>query len=840
MALFGRKKVLERVMARDWHGEEELDALLTELRQSRLSAANAIPLLSHGEPTVRQLGVELFVDKPTRGDVRSLVMHLADKRSHVRAYGARVLGRVPAQTVSEGIDGLLGHKSVAVRRLAWDVALSLAGPVGLSYVRRALREAPASVRIVAVQRLGQRHEPKEVLDVLLEAARDPDPQVADAALEQLVRIEEPRVVELMIDRFSRGNAASRARATSYLQAVAQKRPDEMRRRMLRLLGEGEDVTRRLAVEILLSTGDSKDVLLEILGFSGELVGWLRTRILETLQTFGDTILEPALELLQHPDDGIQTQSLVLAERFDDPRIVPPVCRLLHERDWWLRIGACDTLGRLKDRRAVPHLVEALGDEESRWAAIDALAEIGAPESIESLSQLLDDERTEVRLEVIRALGRFTDERGLQLLQRARKQDRAAAVRTQAGELMRALAARLKVDVALSDADEMALSSMELELPVDRLLARTRELGASDLHLTVDEPPMVRIHGKLERLEGYRPLTASDTGKTIVSSLSERHRKLLKRAGEVDFCYYVPEVGRYRGNAYIQRRGVCASYRVIPNTPPTFADLRLPGHLTELLDYHQGIIVVSGPASCGKSTTLSAIINLINEGKPAHVITLEDPVEFVHPIKSALINQREVGTHTEGFGTALRAALREDPDVVMVGEMRDAETIRMALMAAETGHLVIATLHTTNAVQTVDRLVQAFPPEEQPQIRMTLSETLKYVVCQALLPRKDGKGRVAMFEVLKNTFSVATLIRDDKTYQLPNLMRLGLRVGMRTRDGSLMDLVEAGLITPELAWARADSPAEFEGLCDPEFIAETRTAFVAEEEEGDQPEMEIEV
>ena len=839
MALFGRKKIIERVVAGDWRDTEERDALLKELRGSGVTSAHAIQLLSHKDSTVRQVGVDLFAQQPTAADVRTLLMHLADQRPHVRAFGARVLGRVPAEAVSEGLDELLGHKSIAARRLAWDVALSLSGPLGVKYVQRSLHDAPASIRIVAVQRLCQRHEPKEVLEILLTAARDTDPQVADTALEQLVKVHEPRVVELMIDRFAHGNASSRSRASTYLAAVAQQQPDEMRRRMRRLLGEGEDATRRLAVEILLGTGGRQEVLLDILEFSGELVGWLRTRILETLQTFGDEILEPALELLQHPDDSIQTQALVLAERFDDPRVVLPVCELLKERDWWLRTAAADTLGRIKDPRAVPHLVRALGDPENRWAAIDALAEIGGPESIQPLAKLLTDDRTEVRLEVVRALGRLADERGLELLQKVRTADPASAVRMQAGEAMRAMATRLQIEVALSDLDEVALSSSELERPVDRLLARTRELGASDLHLTVDEPPMVRIHGKLQRLDGYSPLAAGETGKTIVSSLSERHRKVLKRAGEVDFCLYVPEVGRYRGNAYIQRRGVCASFRVIPNTPPTFADLRLPGHLTELLDYHQGIIVVSGPASCGKSTTLAAIINLINEEKPDHVITLEDPVEFVHPIKSALINQREIGSHTEGFGTALRAALREDPDVIMVGEMRDTETIRMALMAAETGHLVIATLHTTNAVQTVDRLIQAFPPEEQPQVRMTLSETLKYVVCQALLPRADGEGRVAMFEVLKNTFSVASLIRDDKTYQLPNLMRLGYRVGMRTRDGSLMDLVEAGLITPELAWARADSPAEFEGRCDPEFIAETRSMAGAEEDGEETPDLEIE-
>ena len=483
------------------------------------------------------------------------------------------------------------------------------------------------------------------------------------------------------------------------------------------------------------------------------------------------------------------------------------------------------------------LVKALDDEESRWAAIDALAEIGAQESILPLTKLLSDPRTEVRLEVVRALGRFGDERGLELLKRVRKLDVSSAVRTQAGEVMRTMAIRLRTEVEIPDED-LTLSSLNLERPLDRLLARCRELGASDLHMSVGEPPMVRRHGQLSRLEGYKELGPNDTGKALLGILSQRHKGMLKKAGEVDFCHYVPEVGRYRGNAYVQRRGICASFRVIPNTPPTFSDLRLPGHLTELLDYHQGIIVVSGPASCGKSTTLAAIVNLINDGKPVHVITLEDPVEFVHPIKSALINQREVGSHTTSFSKALRAALREDPDVIMVGEMRDVETIRMALMAAETGHVVIATLHTTNAVQTVDRLIKAFPPEEQAQVRMTLSETLKYVVCQALLPRKDGEGRVAMFEVLKNTFSVASLIRDNKTYQIRNLMSLGQRVGMRTRDGALADLVEQGLITPELAWSRSDSPAEFEGLCDPEFIEEAQSVLGVDESTGENLVLEV--
>ena len=239
--------------------------------------------------------------------------------------------------------------------------------------------------------------------------------------------------------------------------------------------------------------------------------------------------------------------------------------------------------------------------------------------------------------------------------------------------------------------------------------------------------------------------------------------------------------------------MCAAFRVIPNVPPTFGELRIPPQLAELLDYHQGMILVAGPAGSGKSTTLAAIVNLINETKADHVITLEDPIEFTHPVKTALVNQREVGRHTASFARALRAALREDPDVIVVGEMRDTETMRLALTAAETGHLVIATLNTTGAVASVERIVKAFPPDEQPQVRIALSESLKFVLSQQLLPRKDGKGRVAAFEVMKGTLSVGNLIRDNKSFQIGSMMQIGRTVGMQTRDMAVSDLVEAGLV-----------------------------------------------
>ena len=338
-------------------------------------------------------------------------------------------------------------------------------------------------------------------------------------------------------------------------------------------------------------------------------------------------------------------------------------------------------------------------------------------------------------------------------------------------------------------------------PLDRLLVAARERGASDVHVTVDEPPLLRVGGVLERVEGHAPLSAAQVRAAIESLLDTSRAARLRKAGQIDFCHEIPGVGRYRANAYVQSRGLCAAFRVIPAQPPTFSELGLPSQLRRIVEHHQGLVVVSGPASSGKSTTLSALVHQLNETRPCHVVTVEDPIEFVHPERAALVHQREVGAHTRSFATALRSALREDPDVVVVGEMRDVETMRMALSAAETGHLVLATMHTTSAPAVIERLVKAFPPEERAQVRMSLSESLQWVVSQCLVPATRG-GRVAAFEILRGTGSVRALVRDGKTTQLASMMQIGARFGMQTRDQALEQLVRMGLVRSETATARS--------------------------------------
>lgn len=818
MALFrSRRSLVERLAQSDWKTEKERDLLIEAARKVKLKAGEIIGFFWHPDTRIRQLGVEIFQDSADTSDLRKLLSAASSRPSHVRGFVHRCIGQMPASRIEPVLTELVNDENTSRQREGWAIALATTGSTRLTWLQRAAAQAPQAIRLKALGELVQQGQLKN-LSPLLAAARVDDLQIATFALNVLESVDTPEVAALMIDRFAHGAGPVRERAALWLRSAARKRPADLRPRLLELLGEGEDSTRRLCVEVLLETGDAAEILLLILDYAKDLVGWLRTRILDTLQTFGDDVLRPAVQLLHHEDDAIRTNALVLAERFDDPRLVGPVCRLLRDDDWWLRITACDTLARLGDERAVPYLVKALEDEDTRWAAIDAMGRIAAPAAIRPLTGLLRDKREEVRLEVVAALGQFDDKRLVPLLVQVREKDPSSQVRTRAGEVARDLSARLELSIDEPEHESVIVGLDSLKRPLDKLLASARQQGASDLHVTVGEPPLVRKNGVLTRLEDWPAFNAQQCEETLFGVLSPRQARIARDNGELDYCYAIPEVGRYRSNLFLQRKGWCAAFRTIPNTPPTLVDLRIPPRLTELLDYHQGIIVVSGPAGSGKSTTLAALINLINESKPTHIITLEDPIEFVHPIKVSLVTQREVGTHTDSFSRALRGALREDPDVIMVGEMRDTETIRMSLEAAETGHLVIATMHTTSAIQTVERLVKAFPPDEQPQVRMSISEALKFVVSQSLVPRADGTGRVAAFEVLKGTLSVSNLIRDNKTYQIPSQMQIGRRVGMQTKDMALMDLVENHLVTAEEAWLRAEQPAAFEPLCSPSFVA----------------------
>ena len=334
------------------------------------------------------------------------------------------------------------------------------------------------------------------------------------------------------------------------------------------------------------------------------------------------------------------------------------------------------------------------------------------------------------------------------------------------------------------------------LSISNLLKFATQLKASDLHLSAGEPPIMRVHGDLHRLDSP-PLTPDQAHQLIFDVMTDAQRRVFQEKLEVDFAFALDETTRFRINAFVQARGEGAVFRSIPSRIPAFDELGLPPVLRTFCQHDRGLVLVTGPTGSGKSTTLAAMIDHINDTIGGHILTLEDPIEFVHKSKKALINQREVGTQTHSFDAALRSALREDPDVILVGELRDLETISLALTAAETGHLVFATVHTASAPKTVERLIDVFPAVQQGQVRTMLSESLVGVITQTLLPKISG-GRAAALEILVATPAVRNLIREGKTHQIPSAMQVGGKVGMQTQEAALTDLVARGVITIESA------------------------------------------
>lgn len=334
-----------------------------------------------------------------------------------------------------------------------------------------------------------------------------------------------------------------------------------------------------------------------------------------------------------------------------------------------------------------------------------------------------------------------------------------------------------------------------------LLDLAIEKGASDVHITVGMPPIFRINGDLQPI-GEASLMPEDTKKIVFEVLEEKMIRVLKENGEIDISFSSPGLGRYRVNAFKQRGSYGMVLRIIPLTIPSMEDLMLPASVRDLSSLRRGLVLVTGPTGSGKSTTLASLIDKINSERNCHILTLEDPIEYLHKHNKAIVNQREIGNDSKSFTTALRSSLRQDPDVILVGEMRDLETISIALTAAETGHLVLSTLHTSGAAKTIDRIIDVFPPHQQQQVRVQVSSVLQSVISQQLLLKKGNKGRVAAFEIMRVTTAISNLIREDKIHQIDTSIQTGANVGMMTMDSSIINLYKKGFIDRSTALKQA--------------------------------------
>ncbi len=652
---------------------------------------------------------------------------------------------------------------------------------------------------------------------------DKNAVVRERAIDVLARRAPATSVDVLVENLPNVGYATQQVVIEALTKAAASAGPEFVDRLLLLMASGDASTRTAVMKILVTVGDPRSVIRKYISFAKTLPAFVRARTLEALRAFGPGLIEPVIELLSDPDEEVRAAAIAVAGEFQDPRIVPATIALLRDPDWWIRIAAADSLGRTKDPRAVDALMAALADPDLKWSAVEALGRLRDPRALSPLGKMLADPMPDVRIEVMQALRQFDHPQVVQALTHVAANDPERAVRARAVDILD--------DISLTNRDtkgkvdairERALSvqAQKGDPRLHALLIATRNRHASDFHLAVGQPPIIRLAADLIRVEG-EPFTSEQTETMLKEILTELQWATLEKAKQLDFCYFIPQGGRYRGNVFLDHRGYSAVFRVIPEKPPTTFELGLPSQLAEIADYHQGIVLICGPSGSGKSTTLAALVNLFNETRNDHVITMEDPVEFVHPFKNCLINQREVGRHTESFARALRAALREDPDVIVIGELRDNDSVSLALTAAETGHIVLGTLNATSAPKAIDRVISSFPVAEQPQIRASLSESLKYVISQRLLPSRQPHKLVAAFEILKGTSTIASLIRDEKTYQIFSAMQIGRSQGMQTFDDALRDLVKRDQIAPEIAYMAAIKKEDFEGVVSAEFLNSTK-------------------
>lgn len=800
--LFGTKETpLEKLASGKVKNEQEKQQLLQALGTP--SAEEVVPLVLVDDATIAARGFQLFVSKATPPAMTALLDEGLSRNAVTML--AKVFQKCRDDLVAGTISNALSRTRPDQARKLWELTLDLQPAVSDPLLERAMKEAPGPQRVLALRRLLKAKGVAALKPVLLEAVENREVALRKEAMTHLSTLEGDDVFAAMLERLGADDSKEvREAAGSWLQRYIAKAPPDVRPRVLgKLLLAGSPEQRTQLVKSMFSQGSPGDLLLGVLLFCKTLTGQQHRTVMEALQTVGKSLVPHAVNLLSNSDADLRVQAVYLLEAYEDPATIGPMLQMLNDPDWWVRIVACETMGRLKEPKTVSALQRMLSDPDARWAAIDAVASIGGAEATAALVALLKDPMPEVRSATVKALGRLKDPRVEGALIEVAKSDQAVDVKLKAVEVLRELK-------GAGPGSGAVVSSKDLSKPIEKLLAFAREKGASDLHLTPGEPPLLRVNGALVRLESQK-LDSEQVRQWLVELLDPVRAPLLEKHGSVDFCYPIAGVGRYRANVYKMKRGYAGAFRCIPNVAPTLQQLGLPKKLNDIGTLHQGIVLVTGPAGCGKTTTLTTLIDLVNDTRHAHILTFEDPVEFVHLPKKALINQREIGKDSASYASAMRGALREDPDIIVVGDMRDPETIRLALLASETGHLVVATMQTTGAVATIDKLVESFPSDEQQQVRVGLSESLKLIVSQVLVPHANGAGRVGIFEVLASTSSVRALIRDGRTLQLPSAMLIGRSQGMQTIDGSLEERLRAGDITFETAMQYAQNKESFAKL-----------------------------
>jgi twitching motility protein PilT len=760
-------------------------------RHDREAYHGLTALLSTRSEAARRAVLRFVKDLAGPGLPAVLLDLAAQGDERARLAALELSAGLPGDVVFEVARRTLQAPAPAVRTRALRLVSETTFPGGSAAAARLalplLQDENSEIRLAALAVL-ERHPSESSFPDLLQMARTGDERVMRAAFAALVRLlpgaksdHTPEIVPLLAD----GQPAVRGGALTLLQ------------------GSPPDAVARRFVE----------------HFHGAFV-WMRDRALDTTREGLPEFCPALIALCSDPDASVAKAAAEITLALEDQRALPIWMRLMDDPDDWVRARAMELLGQhgAGHPEVLPRLLAGLESPELIIPAASALGELGDPHAAGPLLEAFKraQARPEVQIELLDSMASLArvEPRILPLLSKIAETPQVdARVREKARRSVEQV--QSAIDGAAAQIED-EYEGAELPLPAGgeaglrELLADAVRSGASDFHLATGFVPHRRIQGRLEPID-LPSVTRKRAQVMVREVLSEEEWRRLEKERHLDVALRLPRVGRFRANFFSQRSGFDASFRVISRAVPKLEDLGLPASVDEILRYTQGLVLVTGPAGCGKSTTLAAMIDRLNETRPCHIITIEDPVEYLFPPKQALVNQRQVPRDTTSFARALRAALREDPDVIMVGELRDLEAISLAVTAAETGHLVFGTLHTSHATATIDRLISVFPPAQQGQIRVMLSDSLRAVISQFLLPRRDGQGRIAAFEILRTTQAIGALIREGKTFQIPSLVQTGKLHGMVTMDQSLLQLCENELIEPDVALEKALKAETFETL-----------------------------
>ncbi len=830
MAIFrtdSKRAALNRLRKKDWKTPQERDRLLAELAGEDLRLNDVSWMLFSRDRALRLFGTKTAKKLNEPDSFEELLRLVLRAEDAPPATLVELMVEFADSHALPKLGGLVRGEDPKARTAAVDVIMGFPFNRSREYVIRLLRSGDRDIRLRALRKVVE-ERPEQLVGPLkrhlFALARDREERVRVLVVKALSEDPGDDALDFLIDRFRSETYAVRRIISQRLDQLADAGDQRLLDRLMPLLSEGDDETREIAFRTCFKLGDPTELIRRVILYSKSLMGWMRERIHQTVSSFGPEILEPLIKLMENPDEDIRNAALIFSTHFRDPRLAPAVSKLVGDSNWWTRTIAIDFLGNLKDESGVDVLIEALGDEEVRWSAVEALANIASPKALGPIARLLRDSVIDVRIEVIRALEVYNDQRALPLLEQSFKTDSELKVREAALNAYRAIAKKHRVVVDEDATASGPRSDPSTFSPLERLLELGKNEAASDLHIAVGNAPLIRVHGQLRKLGGQdsHERLSLDTVRTLLFSvLDDEHKQTLRRERQVDFAFEIAEGWRIRANVYLDLHGLGGAFRYVPPEPPEFEHTGLPSFVMDIASFSQGLIVVSGVAGSGKTTTLAALVNLINERKRSHIVTIEDPIEFVHPYRNSLVNQRAIGFHTSDYPSALRAALHEDPDVVVVGEIRDLETTRLALEAAETGHVVLGTMQTTSAPSTVRRLVDVFPAREHQQVRATVAETLRFVLCQSLVPTRTGDSRLPIHEILVMNPAIAFAIREDNDHLIPSLLQMGKSLGMQIMDEALLSQVQAGRIAAEDAYWRAEKKEDFEPLVSDAFLQSLR-------------------